>query len=100
MAGFITATLKLPHEMQPITGTLSTSGGSALLQDRTLTWQGHVEVGEEITVSLMVTSPLGTRPMWLMATAVIEDGITEPILLDAVVYVTPHLIHHPLIYHD
>jgi uncharacterized repeat protein (TIGR01451 family) len=77
----VTSTMRLPEGLEPVAGSLRVGGGTAALVDRRLDWTGSLDVAETITVSLALTRPVALSPIWLPATAIIDDGKSDPIVL-------------------
>jgi uncharacterized repeat protein (TIGR01451 family) len=90
-------TLRLPDELGPITGTLQATGGSAVLNNHFLTWQGSLQTGQVITISIIMTSSFQTTPLWLPATAVISDNTTAPLVKDTLFLLIPYQSYFPAI---
>ncbi|MFZ0545739.1 MAG: hypothetical protein WAM60_09900, partial [Candidatus Promineifilaceae bacterium] len=91
------ATLHLPDSLGLLTDTLQLTGGSAEIDGRSLTWQGQIGVHQAVTVSVMMTTPLRTYPLWLPVTAIISDGATAVIVKDSLLYLIPYQAYFPAI---
>ncbi|MCA9976937.1 MAG: DUF11 domain-containing protein, partial [Anaerolineales bacterium] len=93
----ITAVLRLPDSFTPLTSTLSSSAGSVSIVDQRVYWQGDVLVGTAVTISLQVTMTVQTPRWWFAATAVIDDGITAPIVRSQILQLPPYTMYLPFI---
>jgi hypothetical protein len=90
-----TATLHLPDQLSPLAGTLYAAAGTAALEDGRLEWQGVVRPGEAVTVSLTLSQTL-QYDVWLPATAVLSDGVTDVLVRDGLYYPATHRSYVPL----
>lgn len=93
----ISTTVRLPDALGLLTDTLKISGGTAEIDGRFLSWVGELAVNEAITVSVMMTTPFRTYPLWLPATAVIDDGVTAVTVKDSLLFLIPHQSYFPAI---
>jgi hypothetical protein len=59
---------------------LRTSGGEALLTGQDVLWRGELAGGESVTTTVVLTQSVLSEA-WLPAGAIIEDGLTDPIIL-------------------
>ena len=71
--------LRLPDHAFPITDTLTSSHGSAELKKQRIRWTTDVAPQQMVTTTLVLTYTPAVD-LWLSATAVVEDGITHPII--------------------
>jgi len=94
------ATLRLPDALGLLTNTLQTSSGSAVISDSFIIWQGDIALNQTITVSMMLTTPFQTTPLWLSATAVIDDNITAVFVKDTLFFLIPRQSYLPAIAKD
>jgi uncharacterized repeat protein (TIGR01451 family) len=92
-----TAVVRLPDELTPMTHTLQTSAGLVTLAEQRIFWAGDLAPGHAVTVSLALDYELRPRIMWLPATAVIDDGVTDTWLQDTQLRLVPHVSYLPLI---
>lgn len=92
-----TALLRLPDTFMPLTSTLYTSAGAASITPHHLAWQGDLSPNMPVTVSLVLTATINTPHWWFPATAVLHDGITPPIVRQAVLRLPPYTAYFPLI---
>lgn len=97
-AGTISATVRLPAPLTPLTGTLASSSGTALLRPGHLTWQGNLAAGELVTFSLVLTSTFSTQPQVLPLTLIVADGVTHPVVQPLWLWVAPYQQFQPLIW--
>jgi uncharacterized repeat protein (TIGR01451 family) len=91
------ATLRLPDALSLLTDTLQVSSGSAEVNGRFLRWQGNIAVNQTITVSIMMTTPFQLNPLWLPATAILDDNLTAVIVKDTLVPLFPRQSYLPAI---
>jgi uncharacterized repeat protein (TIGR01451 family) len=90
-----TATLHLPGQLTSLAGTLDASAGTAALEDGRLEWQGVLRPGETVTVSLTLSQTL-QYDVWLPATAVLSDGVTDVLVRDGLYYPATRRSYFPL----
>lgn len=93
----ISAVVRLPDELTPLTDTLHLSQGVGRLDDHRLLWQADLNPNETITASLVLTREVTAQPSWLLATAVIQDGVTDTVLRHSQFYITPYTQYLPFI---
>ncbi|UCG23426.1 MAG: S8 family serine peptidase [Chloroflexota bacterium] len=96
-AGLLDARVKLPESLTPITDTAHAPRGEVMLTDSQLDWQGWLQPGEAVTVTVVMKAPFAVRPAWLPATAIVEDGVTDPVILDTLLEARPHTSHLPVV---
>ena len=96
----VSATLRLPSPLTPLTPTLHSSSGSATTIAGGVRWQGDVGPGQRVSVTLAVSTNGGLRDRWLPATLVVADGVTAPFVRDALLHVSPLHVHMPFIAHE
>jgi hypothetical protein len=90
-----TATLRLSDQLAPLTDTLQSSAGAATLENHHLDWKGVLQPGEVVSVTLTLTQTL-RYDVWLPATAVLSDGITDVLVRDGLYYPATHRSYFPL----
>jgi subtilisin family serine protease len=95
--GTISGTLFLPAELRPLTDTLAASSGQVSLSGGRVSWQGTLLVGQKVTITLNLTSPLYLRPLWLPAISVVDDATTNPLVQSTVFYLAPFQAYFPTI---
>jgi subtilisin family serine protease len=93
----ISAGISLPDALNPITSSLSSSSGTAELVPGRVHWQGNILPGQVVTITLALTGTLPADLYWLTATAVIEDGVTYPLVRESFVFLAPRRLYFPLI---
>ncbi|MEM7116911.1 MAG: S8 family serine peptidase [Chloroflexota bacterium] len=71
--------LRLPDHAYPITETLTSSHGIAELKKQRVRWTTDVAPQQMVTASIVLTYTPAVD-LWLPVTAVVEDGITDPII--------------------
>jgi uncharacterized repeat protein (TIGR01451 family) len=99
-ATMVSAVVRLPDELNPVSSTLETASGVAVLKDRHVNWVGDLDVGSTVTVSLVMTRTMAITPLWLPTTAIIADGVTDAIVRDVYPYLRPYELRLPLIAKD
>ncbi|MBK8901205.1 MAG: S8 family serine peptidase [Anaerolineaceae bacterium] len=77
-ASEISAVVSLPNTFHMITNTLTSSAGTPSVGDRRLYWAGGLDVGESITMTLVLTRAATAVPQFVATTALIDDGFTSP----------------------
>jgi subtilisin family serine protease len=95
--GTLDANVKLPEALAPFTGTVSSSPGQVTLTDNQLAWHGLLQPGEAVTVTTVMKTPFLARPAWLPATAILEDGMTDPVVVDTVLELRPLTSYLPVV---
>ncbi|MBK8984687.1 MAG: S8 family serine peptidase [Chloroflexi bacterium] len=94
----MTAVLRLPNSLIPISSTLAVEGGTASLAHRRVIWQGALAPGDSLTLTLTLTRRLSlSKPEWISAVATISDGLTEPITRGRVSHLPPYRYYFPVI---
>lgn len=83
----LSASLHMPPALNPISSTLKSSQGTSQLQDSHLLWTGTASAGDQITISIVMSRTVALSPIFVPATAVIDDGITSPVVR----YIQPRL---------
>jgi len=96
-AAAVSATLRLPDPLTPLTPTLRSSSGLARPITGGVRWQGDVGPGQRITVTLGVSTTDELRTRRLPSTLVVEDGVTVPLVRDVVLRLLPHNLHFPFV---
>jgi uncharacterized repeat protein (TIGR01451 family) len=96
-APVVTAVVRLPDSLTPLTSTLTVPTGSAMLADQRLTWHGSLAVGESVTLSVVLTRTRQIAPVWLTAVAYLDDGFSDPIIRAQVIHLPPHQYYLPVI---
>lgn len=97
-APVVSATLRLPDSFAPLTETLRVSAGTAVWQGPRVMWQGGLEVGTAVTVSVALTRTVTVESMWVMGTVVIDDGRTFPLVRANTQFLPPYQSYLPIIY--
>lgn len=96
-ANAVTAAIRLPDALFPQPYTLITDKGTTTLKNRRVLWEGDLSPNQSAIVSLVLTQTLATRPQWLSATAVIQDGVTDTIVRDIQFILAPYATYYPFI---
>jgi uncharacterized repeat protein (TIGR01451 family) len=84
----VSTVVRLPDELALISDTLTANEGTANLAPHRIFWQGDLNPGQTVTVSLVLTRSVMAIDRWLPSTAVIQDGVTNTIL-------QPHFLYLP-----
>jgi uncharacterized repeat protein (TIGR01451 family) len=94
----VTAVLRLPDSLIPITDTLQSQDGQATLADQRITWLGGLTPGETLTISLALSRTMNlSEPDWISAAAYIADNVTEPVVRAQVSHLPPYRYYLPII---
>lgn len=93
----ISAVVRLPDTLTPITHTLHVPQGNGFLADQRIHWQGDLIPGQALTISLQMTGTTATEAPILSATAVVQDGITHPQIFHHLLTLRPFTFHLPFI---
>jgi uncharacterized repeat protein (TIGR01451 family) len=94
-AEVVTAVLHLPDSLHVLTGTLRTSGGEATLLEQQVIWNGALEAGFGVTTTVVLTQSALSQA-WLPAVAFIEDGLTDPVIIQELRYSPPEQSFLPI----
>jgi uncharacterized repeat protein (TIGR01451 family) len=93
----ISAVVRLPDDLNPVTPTLQFgSGAGQLITDR-IVWEGDLLPNETVTISLVLTHTTTPEWIWLSATAVLNDGVTDTQLIHHLERLRPYAFYMPLI---
>jgi hypothetical protein len=93
----ISAMVRLPDAMYPLTDTLQFSAGSGLLADQRIHWQGDLVPGTAVTATMQLTTTTPLEVTWFSATAVVNDGVTHTQIFPYVFALSPYTFHFPFI---
>ncbi len=94
----MTAVLRLPDALVPITDSLHSQTGLSTLADQRVRWQGSVAPGETTAVSIALTRTINlNEPRWVSAAAYLVDGLGEPVVRAQITYLPPYTLYFPLI---
>lgn len=96
-AAAVSATLRLPKPLTPLTPTLHSTSGSAAAITGGVRWQGDVGPGEPVTLTVAVSTTDELRSRWVPAAVVLDDGVTTSLVRDALLHILPRQIHAPII---
>ena len=91
----VTAVLHLPASLNLLTNTLYTTAGEAEIVDQQVIWNGALDGGGAITTTIALTQA-ALSESWLPAAAIVEDGLTDPLILPDLRYLPPKQIFFPL----
>lgn len=97
VSGTVSGTVHLPFQLTPLSTTLTSSAGLAVLDGFDVRWVGGLEPGRGVTISLVLTAPFRAMPRWLPVTLVVNDEFTYPLVRQAVVEWVPFTTYYPLI---
>ncbi len=76
-AGATSATIYLPAYTYPLSGTLNSSAGTAVLKDTQLHWTGTIDLHQPITLSLVMTSTQTAASDWLITTLELQESASN-----------------------
>ena len=93
----VSATLRMPQPLSPITPTLYSSDGRANVITGGVQWQGDVGPGQRVTLTVAVSTTDEIRFQWIPATLVVDDGVTAPLVRDALLHLSPRHMRFPII---
>jgi hypothetical protein len=96
LAGPISASLRFPAEVRPLTGTLQLASGGAHWSDQLLQWYGWLGPGQIMTASVIITTTVSPSANWLPLTTFLDDQFTDPIVVSSLLEVKPYTIYMPL----
>jgi len=97
MTNGISAVVRLPDALTPLTHTLHFPQGSGFLAGQRIHWQGDLMPGEAISVSLQMTGTTAAEATILSATAIVQDGITHAQVFHHLLTLRPFTFHLPFI---
>ncbi len=92
----ISATIHIAADLIPITPTISTTAGSVTIAEQHLSWGLDLAQHQAAQLTLVVSATGEVRTRWLPATLIIQDGITQPIVKDALLEIKPVQYWYPL----
>jgi len=90
----------LPDRLHPVTSTLTTTVGTAVLVDNEIIWAAEVNPNETITASIVMTRNASARVSWLLTAVIIQDGVTATILRENRLILEPYLWYFPIVAQD
>lgn len=94
----VSATLRFPAEVRPLTDTLRMTSGETSWADQQVTWSGNIEAGQPVTAALVITTTLSPAPDWLPITVYLEDHHTDLVIVSSLLEIRPFTSHMPLIF--
>lgn len=97
MTNGISAVVRLPDALYPLTDTLHVSQGKGFLANQRIHWQGDLLPGEAMTVSLHMTTTTAVETTKFSATAVVQDGVTNTQIFHHLLSLRPFTFHLPFI---
>jgi hypothetical protein len=98
-AGPVSVTLRLLPPLKPETATLALSAGDAHWSDSGLSWSGRIEPGTAISAAIVVSAHLTATQDWLPVMAILDDGLTDPVILTSYIEFRPPMRYFPLVAH-
>lgn len=96
VTGELDAIVKLPEALVPLSVTASSPQGNVVLLGNQLAWQGWLLPGEAVTITMVMKAPLWNWSAWLPATAILDDGMTDPVVVDTLLEFKPITRYLPL----
>jgi hypothetical protein len=93
----ISAVVRLPDALYPLTDTLHFDQGNGFLADQRIHWQGDLMPGAAISISLQLTATAAAEATTLSATAIVQDGITHAQIFHHMLALRPFTFHLPFI---
>jgi uncharacterized repeat protein (TIGR01451 family) len=99
-AGVVTAVLRLPEPLFPLSHTLQASNGAAALAGRSVTWHTSLLPAQSVSLTIALTRPISVNgPDWLSAAAYIEDGFSPSLIRGQFSHAPPYRHYLPIIAH-
>lgn len=86
--------LRLPDAATPITETLHSSSGAVTLSQHRVRWLGILAPGDTVTTTVVLTYTPRVD-VWLAGTAVVDDGVTQPVIKQLQLYLPPFQYYFP-----
>lgn len=93
----VAASLNFYPVLTPTISSLTASTGTAYLRGDRVIWQGDLNPGNQVTITLALTRELSLSHWWQPATAVLNDSISSTHLIYNQLYVPPYTQYFPLI---
>ena len=93
----VSATLPFPDFYFPLTDTLTSTAGTAVLGDHRVFWEGDLAPTETVTVMLAMTRTVALQPQWIPTTGILKDGLTRPVVAGNLWVIQPYTRYFPLI---
>lgn len=93
----VSATLPFPDHYFPLTDTLTTTAGTAVLGDHRVYWEGELTPAETVTVTLAMTRTVVPYTEWIPTSGILHDGTTRPIVAGDLWALNPFIQYFPLI---
>ncbi|MEZ4513756.1 MAG: S8 family serine peptidase [Chloroflexota bacterium] len=87
--------LRLPDAASPITDTLHSSSGTVTLKQHRVSWQVGLALGDTVTTTIVLTYTPRVD-VWLAGTAVVDDGLTQPVIKQLQLHLPPYQYYFPL----
>ena len=94
----ISTVVSLPNTFAILTSTLTSSAGNGEIGDRRLYWEGDLDVGEWVTLSVALKRDATAVSQWVAATALVDDGITNPAFFAQWEYLPVYTSHMPIVF--
>lgn len=91
------ATMRYFTGLQPITETLTTTGGAVFLRNKSLVWEGRLSPASSVTVTLALTRNFPEAFPWLPVTAVFQTPSAPLHLIYQQLNLYPNSQYFPLI---
>jgi uncharacterized repeat protein (TIGR01451 family) len=95
-ANNITANMRLPDELTVLSATLLATSGHTWAEGQRILWQGQLAPGQSAMIRVIALREEVMGERWLAATAVIQDGITNTILKEQILHLSPYKLYFPL----
>jgi uncharacterized repeat protein (TIGR01451 family) len=92
----ISATVHIAPGMMPITPTLSASHGLIKIDEQHVSWEIELAPHQVAQATMVISATREIERRWLPTTMIIQDGVTDPVVRDALLEIRPFEILFPL----
>ncbi len=95
LASPISASLRFPAEVRPLTATLQVASGETSWSDQRLNWRGWLQSGQVMTATIVMTTAVSPEADWLPLTAIVDDNSTPAFVVSSFLEVRPFIMYMP-----
>ncbi|MCB8948974.1 MAG: S8 family serine peptidase [Ardenticatenaceae bacterium] len=99
-SGPISTVVSLPNSFYVVTDTLSSSAGSASVGNRRLYWEGLLDVGDVVTLTVVLTREVTAVPQRAAFTTLVDDGVTHPAFFAEWIDLPVYTSYLPVLRHE
>ena len=93
----ISSTWVIPDRLNLITSTVTTTGGTASFLKNRLIWQGDLNPGQMMTITLPFTRTAATKLTHIPTAIIIQDGVTSTLLREHELILKPYQVVLPIV---